>query len=87
VVEIISRGTDRRDRVEKLELYARHGVSEYWIVNPQTQHIEFLVNDNGRFVVHSPAHDRYQSPRYPEVVIQLAEFWEEIADRTPAVSE
>ena len=65
VVEIIS-GDARRDRVEKLDLYARYGVSEYWIVDPQTQLIDFLLNENGRFVVQSPTNDRYQSPKLPE---------------------
>lgn len=77
VVEIVS-GTGRRDRVEKLDLYARYGVGEYWIVDPDSQHIEFLINETGRFVVQSPANDRYQSPRLPEVVIELADFWREV---------
>ena len=77
VIEIIS-GTSRRDRVEKLDLYAKYGVAEYWIVDPQSQHIEFLVNENGRFVVESPANDRFQSRRLPEVEIQIADFWREV---------
>jgi Uma2 family endonuclease len=82
VIEIIS-GTGKRDRVEKLDLYAQYGVGEYWIVDPDAQVVEFLVNDGGRFVVHSPADDRYQSPRLPEVEIQLADFWREVGDRLP----
>jgi Uma2 family endonuclease len=84
VVEIIS-GTARRDRVEKLDLYARYGVAEYWIVEPQSQLIEFLINENGRFVVQSPANDRYQSPRLPEVEIRLADFWREVSERLPQI--
>ena len=80
VVEIIS-GSARRDRVEKLDLYARYGVSEYWIVDPQTQLIDFLLNENGRFVVQSPANDRYQSPNLPELEIQVADFWCEVDEQ------
>jgi Uma2 family endonuclease len=87
VVEVLSKGTSRRDRIEKLELYARYGVSEYWIVDPQAQLFEFLVNDNGRFVVHSPLNDRYQSPCLPEVAIQVADFWREVSERWPAENE
>lgn len=76
-IEIIS-GSSRRDRVEKLALYAKHGISEYWIVDPDSQHIEFLINEAGRFVVESPANDRYQSPRLPEVIIEIADFWREV---------
>jgi Uma2 family endonuclease len=77
VIEIIS-GTARRDRIEKLDLYAQYQVPEYWIVDPAAQHIDFLVNENGRFVVQSATNDRYQSPRLPEVSIQIAEFWREV---------
>ena len=80
VVEIIS-GTARRDRVAKLDLYAQYGVGEYWIVDPEAQLIEFLINESGRYVVQSQACDRYQSPRLPEVEIELADFWHEIAQR------
>ena len=82
VIEIIS-GTARRDRIEKLDIYSSFGVGEYWIVDPDSRLIEFLVNEGGRFVVHSPANDRYQSPRLPEVEIQLAEFWREVDERLP----
>jgi Uma2 family endonuclease len=77
VIEIIS-GTSRRDRIEKLDLYAKYGVAEYWIVDPQAQLIEFLVNESGRYVIQSAMDDRYQSPRLPEVTIQVAEFWREV---------
>jgi Uma2 family endonuclease len=77
VIEIIS-GSARRDRVVKLDLYARHGVAEYWIVDPDVQVIDFLINENGKFVVQSPTNDRYQSPRLSEVAIQVSEFWREV---------
>ena len=34
IVEILSPSTSRRDWRDKRELYARHGVKEYWIVDP-----------------------------------------------------
>jgi Uma2 family endonuclease len=46
VVEILSPGSSniRRDRVVKLQLYAKHGVPEYWIVDLKSQAIERYVN-------------------------------------------
>ncbi len=82
VIEVISQ-TGRRDRVEKLDLYARNEVAEYWIVDPDTQVMDFLINENGRFIVQSPANNRYQSPRLPEVEIELAAFWREVDERLP----
>jgi Uma2 family endonuclease len=43
VVEVLSPSTAYRDETDKLLLYERHGVREYWIVNPRT----------GRVVVHA----------------------------------
>ena len=42
VVEVLSPGTAERDRELKRKLYARFGVREYWIVDPQNQSIQVL---------------------------------------------
>src|ERR1051325_10273254 len=46
VIEILSPGSAniRRDRVTKLQLYSKHGVSEYWIVDPQNRSLERYVS-------------------------------------------
>ena len=40
VVEILSKGTAKRDRGIKFEDYASHGVREYWLVDPMRQTVE-----------------------------------------------
>lgn len=40
VVEILSKGTAKRDRGVKFEDYAAHGVWEYWLVDPMCQTVE-----------------------------------------------
>ncbi|MBI2802170.1 MAG: Uma2 family endonuclease [Gammaproteobacteria bacterium] len=40
VVEILSPGTETRDRGYKLKMYARHGVREYWIVDPDARTVD-----------------------------------------------
>lgn len=40
VVEVLSPGTARHDRVIKFSLYEQHGVREYWIIDPDTQYVE-----------------------------------------------
>jgi len=75
VVEVLSRRTARRDRGEKLSLYARSGVVEYWLVEPDIQQIEFLVSEAGRFVVALPVAGVYRSLALPELHLDLAEFW------------
>lgn len=45
VVEILSPGSAnvRRDRVAKLNLYAKHGVPEYWIIDPKKLQLDRYV--------------------------------------------
>lgn len=83
IIEILSPSNARRDRVDKLSLYAEFGVAEYWIVDPQERQIDFLLlNDHGRYEVQSLASDTYQSPRLPELSLQLTAFWTDVARLT-----
>jgi len=43
VVEVLSSGTEKEDRERKYLEYARAGVREYWIVDPEAQSIEVHV--------------------------------------------
>jgi Uma2 family endonuclease len=43
VIEILSPSTEEKDRVFKRRLYAKYGVTEYWIVNPDARTIEVLA--------------------------------------------
>ena len=47
VVEVLSTSTERHDRETKFQDYAAHGVSEYWIVDAETEKVEqyFLHDD------------------------------------------
>lgn len=40
VVEILSPGTEDRDRGYKRKMYARHGIREYWVVDPRVRSVE-----------------------------------------------
>ena len=48
-VEVLSRSTARRDRGRKMEMYARYGVPEYWIVDPVANTIEVYVLAAGAY--------------------------------------
>ena len=43
VVEILSPGTERYDRGYKRDLYNRHNVLEYWLVDPDAETVEVLT--------------------------------------------
>jgi Uma2 family endonuclease len=48
-VEIVSRESRHRDYDDKRRLYEESGVSEYWIIDPIQQRVEFLVLEEGRY--------------------------------------
>jgi Uma2 family endonuclease len=81
LVEVLSPGTVRRDRGEKLALYAESGIREYWIVDPVERQIEFLVNEDGRFVVVLSEGEEYRSRVLPEIHLNLPVFWREVEER------
>jgi Uma2 family endonuclease len=81
VVEVLSPGTARRDRGEKLKLYSEFGVDEYWIIDPTERQIEHLVNREGDFVVTLPDGPQYQSTAVPDLSIDIERFWSEVGRR------
>jgi Uma2 family endonuclease len=77
VVEILSPGTEVRDRGYKKVLYGRYGVQEYWIVDPRTQLAEVYVPDVEGFQL-SRQYMRDQtltSPLLPDLQVALAEVF------------
>jgi Uma2 family endonuclease len=51
VCEIVSPSTERIDRVQKLRVYAREGVSYAWLLNPASRTLEVLRLEHGKWVV------------------------------------
>ena len=51
VVEVLSPSTGRYDRGHKKDVYEKHGVREYWIVDPGNRMVEQYVLENGHFVL------------------------------------
>ncbi|MBZ0287332.1 MAG: Uma2 family endonuclease [Anaerolineae bacterium] len=50
IVEVLSPTTAYRDRGIKFETYQRHGVREYWLVDPEAAFIEVYRLENEQFV-------------------------------------
>lgn len=49
IVETLSPSTAKKDRTVKKDLYARKGVSEYWIVDYKSKSVEVYYLENGGY--------------------------------------
>jgi Uma2 family endonuclease len=50
IIEILSKGTEKKDKVTKLQIYEEFGVKEYWVVYPNEKFIEaYLLSENGTY--------------------------------------
>lgn len=56
VVEVLSPGSERRDRGHKKDVYERCGVKEYWIVSPGERNVEQYVLEDGKFTLREVYH-------------------------------
>ncbi len=73
VVEILSPSTASRDRGRKLDLYARSGVKEVWLVTPYPHLIEVFLLDDGVYqrIRACTNEDSFASPSFPELTLDL----------------
>ena len=50
VVEILSPGNNKKELINKYEVYEEAGVKEYWIVSPSEKtFFRYILDDNGKF--------------------------------------
>ncbi len=54
IIEILSPSTSKKDLNEKFQLYEKHGVKEYWVVDPgnkyiQVFHLQSEGKDSGKY--------------------------------------
>jgi len=79
VLEVLSPSTAEMDRGLKLETYARHGVGEYWIVDPEREEIEVhrLDREAGayRLVEAFRRGGRVASPLLTALAVDVAEIF------------
>ena len=64
VVEILSPGTAHQDRGEKRALYGKHGVTEYWLVDPVTETVR-IHRLQGEILIPTRTFGREETLRSP----------------------
>jgi len=76
-VEIISEGTEHKDRVVKRSEYAQAGILEYWIIDPEALTVEQLRLQDGAYAMVSfySQFDTLTSPTFPGWSILLDDLF------------
>ena len=76
VVEVLSPGNVRTERVEKLEDYQSIGVPEIWIVSPEAETIEVLQLIEGKLKTTSISREGQLRPKhFPDAVVDIPSIW------------
>ena len=77
VVEILSDSTARRDRGAKKHLYARYGISRYWLVDPTAKTLEVfaLRQDGYELLAIHREHDVAHLDTPESLALNLSEIW------------
>lgn len=85
VIEILSKSTGRHDRVRKLNLYAKSGVAEYWMVTPHPPLIEVLKNVDGSFMFVGTFTEKHvlRSAVFPQLALDLSKVFADLPPQPP----
>ena len=77
VVEVLSPGTEERDRNYKRTLYQRYGVEEYWIVDPDAHVLDrYVLTAEGFGAPERYAEsDGFETPLFPGLFVSLSEVF------------
>jgi Uma2 family endonuclease len=78
VVEVISPTSGRADRGVKQQLYARHGASNYWQIDPDQRQATAFSLREGEYeqVAAAGGDERFSAPPFADLAIDLAELWD-----------
>ncbi len=76
-IEILSPATAERDRTYKETLYAREGVREYWMVDPEKKTVQVMTLGKAGFENFgtSGKKDTLKSPIFPALNIKLSQIF------------
>lgn len=75
--EILSPSTEARDRTDKLEIYARAGVSWVWLVNPRLRTLEVYARNEGGWNLRMSLRGagEHHIPPFEAVALTLQDLW------------
>ena len=86
VCEVLSPGTARSDRNQKLKLYGNHGVRFYWIIDTDIQHLEVYRLQGKVWVVAGTftGDERVRAEPFEAIELDLSPLWKVRSPEPPA---
>ena len=77
VCEVLSPSTGQMDRVDKLPIYAEHGVGHAWLVDPELQTLEVFALDKGQWRLECAfkAEEEVCAPPFQAISFSLGTLW------------
>ena len=78
IVEILSPSNQHHDLLTKMNLYAKFGVKEYWIVNPLTKSISIYKLDESQHYIQAAVKSsgKIQSKLFEELSVNVDELFD-----------
>ncbi len=75
--EVLSESTRRRDRVQKLSIYAREKVTHVWLIDPDAQTLEVFRLDGARWLLVGTwsGTDKVRAEPFDALELDLALLW------------
>ncbi len=79
VCEVLSPNTHKKDRVIKMSVYARYGVSHLWLVDPLARTLETYILENGLWTVAGlyKDDDAVSAAPLDQISLALNDLWTE----------
>lgn len=77
VVEVLSPSTADLDRLTKAQLYARHSIPHYWLVDPEGETVDAyaLAGEGYRLESQTKRGEAFQSPLFPGFQLAAADIF------------
>ena len=77
ICEVLSPGTHRRDKMEKMPIYARHEVSYFWLLDPVVKTLDVFRLQYGEWVVAGLFVEdaKLRAEPFTEIEITLSDLW------------
>ena len=80
MVEVLSPSSERKDRLQKMQVYQKASVEHFWLINPQAKTVECFSLRDGLYamVASGMEDDLLEHPNFEGLVIELKNLWQKL---------